>query len=119
MSAVAPSTHADLPPVGPETIGARCDALFPRNDPIVGYVAIARAVSRLFATSCSVITAKRLAAARRPNRLPVWRWQHINVVFLLPQHLRCWAILDIVPAGASAPKGAPPHPAKSSRRRRP
>lgn len=100
-----------LPPIAPDTIGARCDALFPNPDePIVGYISIARAVSRLLNTSCGVLAAKRLSSMGRENRLPVWKWSVLNRVFLLPRHLKCWAILALVPSGAVVPRGAPKKP---------
>ncbi len=96
-----------LPPVTIERIADRIALLFPDlHAPICGYGEIARAVSKGLNMSCSVLAAKRLAAVGRENRLPVWKWTVLNRVFMLPIHFQAWAVLALVPSGASVPSGA-------------
>lgn len=96
-----------LPPAGPDTIEARFHALHADNAPIRGFPNIAKAVSRVLDTSCSVATAKLLATpGYKDPRLPVWKFAYTQKVFMLPKHLLAWAVLVIVPHGAMKPRGA-------------
>lgn len=87
--------------------------LFPNDEaPIIGYEAIARAVSRLLNISFCVRTAVRRSQFGVANRLPVYRFAGSNHVFMLSSHLIAWARLSIIPSGAYIPR-----PAKKKKKR--
>ena len=63
----------------------------PATAPIVGYKAIAAAITKRLARSCCRRTAIRYAKQGRAMRLPVFRYPNRRV-YLLPAHLEAWAI---------------------------
>lgn len=81
----------------------------PADAPIVGYKAIARAVSAAIQASCSVRTAKRYARQGRDHRLPVMIYPNRRA-YLLPADLAVWARAWTAPrpSGARMPGGAVP-----------
>jgi hypothetical protein len=74
----------------------------PREIPLVGWWAIATAVTRAVGASVSVRTAQRYAEQGRRNRLPVDRYDN-GVVYLMPSGLRLWVNARSMPLGGRPP----------------
>ena len=72
--------------------------------PIVGYAAIAKAVTARLGSSCSVRTVRRYARQGRSLRLPVLKYPNARV-YLLQPHLEAWAVawLAALPSGGVEP----------------
>jgi hypothetical protein len=69
--------------------------------PIIGYEAIARAVTARLKTSVSVRTAKRWAKSGRKLRLPVYVYENRRA-YLFPEHLEVFALAWLLGDGPGA-----------------
>lgn len=70
------------------------------EEPIVGWVAIASAISRITKSSVCDRTARRYAQHGKANRLPVFKFIDNGNVYILPSHLTQWAQNRSIPVGA-------------------
>ena len=76
----------------------------PPAAPIVGYAAIAKAVTKRLGWSCSARSVRRYARQGRAFRLPAMKYPNQRV-YLLPAHLEAWALawLAALPSGGVEP----------------